>query len=59
MPAYLRDLYEDANDFSFLAAENCHAAVCCKMEDDRLDTFGLDRCRRQDAQRHAPKNENF
>ena len=62
MLEYLRDLYEDANDFSFLSAKNCHAEVCCKMEEDRLDwldTFGLDRCRRHTAQRHAPKSENF
>ena len=61
MLEYLRDLYEDANDFSFLAAKNCHAVVCCRMEEDRLDwmdTFGLDRCRRHYAQRHNVKSEN-
>ena len=61
MLEYLRDLYEDTNDFSFHAAKNCHAAACSRMEEHRLDwldIFGLDRCRRHYAQRHNFKSEN-
>ena len=53
MLQYFSELFEDANDFSWLVAKNCHAAVCCKMEEDKLDwmnTYGLDRCKSHYAQ---------
>ena len=64
MLQYFSELFEDANDFSWMGAKNCHAAVCCRMEEDKLDwlnTFGLDRCRNAYSQRPEPpkSRENF
>ena len=69
MLQYFAELFEDANDFAWISAKNCHAAVCCQMEEgqtDWLNIHDLDRCRRHYAQRHpqnkvdkSEKSENF
>ena len=52
--SHLAHLMEDASDFGFENARNCHAVVLTTMEADKLDwsdTNELDRIRRSKAQR--------
>ena len=54
MVDYLVELFDDANDFAWSSAKNCHESVCRKMEEGKLDwadTSGLERERRAHAQR--------
>ena len=60
MISYLRDLMEDATDFSWQGVKVAHAVLLCKMEWGWLSwehTDRIDRVRRAHAQKHIPSGK--
>ena len=61
MISYLKDLMEDATDFSWQGAKAAHAVLLCEMERGSLqweDTGRLDRIRRAHAQKHVSSGKS-
>ena len=58
---YLREIMEDANNFSWQSAKASHAVLLCKMEEGKVDwseTTKIDRIRRAHAQRLPSQTGN-
>ena len=56
MIAYMADLMEDANDFTWQGAKAAHAVLCCELERGTVtweDSDRIDRIRRAHAQKHS------
>ena len=61
MVACMRDLMEDATDFSWQGAKATHAVILCEMERGVLgweDSDCIDRIRRAHAQKHMVDNKS-
>ena len=59
---YLTSLFDDANDFSWDAANASHMVLLCRMEQGEIKSYteveNIDRVRRANAQRHSYPTAN-
>ena len=59
---YLREIMEDANDFSWQSAKAVHAVLLCRMEEGKVEwseTIKIDRMRLADVQRFYSQTSNI